>query len=70
MVLRPPTWFAAPTSVRGNPNFGEGGWGTLIWEKVEDDDVAHYGWCICAYKDHDHVSCSDMRLDTLSHDLI
>jgi len=26
--------------------------GFLIWEKVEDEDVAHYGWCKCVYKDH------------------
>jgi len=31
--------------------------GLLIWEKVEDDDVAHCGWCRCVYKDHGYVSC-------------
>ena len=30
--------------------------GFLIWENVDDDDVAHCGWCICVYKDHGHVS--------------
>ena len=27
----------------------------MIWEKVEDDDVTHYGWCRCVYKDHGYV---------------
>jgi len=31
--------------------------GFLIWEKVEDDDVAHCGWCKCVYKDHGYMSC-------------
>jgi len=26
--------------------------GFLIWKKVEDDDVAYYGWCRCVYKDY------------------
>jgi len=42
MVLRPSAWFVVPVSVRGNSNFGEEALGTLIWEKVEDDNVAHY----------------------------
>jgi len=29
--------------------------GFLIWEKVEDDDVAHCDWCRCVYKDHGYV---------------
>jgi len=31
--------------------------GFLIWEKVEDDDVAHCDWCRCVYKDHGYVWC-------------
>jgi len=31
--------------------------GFLIWEKVEDDDVAHCDWCMCVYKDHGYVWC-------------
>jgi len=42
MVLRLSAWFAASVSVRGNSNFREEGLGTLIWEKVEDDNVAYY----------------------------
>ena len=35
-------WMVARVS-----NLGEG----------EDDDVAHYDWCMCVYKDHGYLWC-------------